>query len=169
MLAEEDRERICRAYYVDHHSLRQIARETGHSFRTIVQALDRALPFPSAPPRPRAAPVFGPFHARVEQLLAENEHLPHKQRYTARRIFQVLREKGYAGCESPVRQFVADWRHARRSQCQASRLRAESGHQAGYRRHKEEHSFLIVPRAVEVVPAATWCGQQGQAGIGNAP
>jgi transposase len=113
MLSEEERERVRRAYYLDHHSVRRIARETGHCYRTIAQALDRAPTRPSAPRTPRPAPVFGPYHARVEELLAENERLPHKQRYTARRIFLVLRDEDYTGCESVVRQFVSDWRRAR--------------------------------------------------------
>ena len=58
-------------------------------------------------PRPKLQPVFGPYRERVEQLLRQNTQLPRKQRYTAHRIFEILRAEGYPGCESTIRLHVA--------------------------------------------------------------
>ena len=46
----------------------------------------------------------------IEKLLAENEGLPHKQRFTARKIFQKIQKNGYQGSEGSVRRYVAQLR-----------------------------------------------------------
>jgi len=48
----------------------------------------------------------------VETLIAQNDHLPRKQRYTSHRIFEIIRAEGYQGCESRVRQHLAAWKEA---------------------------------------------------------
>ena len=61
--------------------------------------------------RPRAKPALGPFLPVIHQILAADRQAPKKQRHTARRIFDRLREEhGYTGCESIVRAAVHDWR-----------------------------------------------------------
>jgi transposase len=111
MLTEQERERIRRAYHLEHKSIRQIAREEQHGRETIRQVLEQALPS-AKPAPPRAAPVLGPYHQRIEALLQQNMRLPGKQRYTAHRIFEILWEEGYRGCESIVRAYVARLKHA---------------------------------------------------------
>jgi transposase len=116
MLTPEERERIRRAYHVEGKSLRQIAREEGRSREAIRQALDDA-PLASRPlAHPRAAPVFGPFQARVEALLLQNEQLPRKQQFTSPKIFEIIRAEGYQGCESRVRQHSAQWNGTRKQE-----------------------------------------------------
>jgi transposase len=116
MISEDEQERLRRAYYVEHRSLRAISQTTGHCYRTIVAALDgRSCLREPRHTHPRSAPVFGPYRAQVEQWLTQNDQLPHKQRYTAHRIYQLLREDGYSGCESSVRQYVSGWRHEHQS------------------------------------------------------
>jgi transposase len=110
MLAEEERERIRRAYHLDHQRVAQIARDTGHCRQTIQQALDARPRKPYQMKRERSAPTFKPFQPRVEALLQQNAHLPPKQRYTVHRIFEILQEEGYQGCESRIGQFCAEWR-----------------------------------------------------------
>ena len=82
MIIVEDREAIRTAYYLEHKSIRQTAREQHHSRRTIRNALKDIQPQPYQRARPKPAPVFGSFQDRVETLLAHNETLPKKQRYT---------------------------------------------------------------------------------------
>ncbi|GAC1664302.1 MAG: IS21 family transposase [Ktedonobacteraceae bacterium] len=109
MITVEDRESIRRAYYLDHKSKRQIAREQGHSRKTIDKAVDNLPPRPYQRSTAKPAPIFGPFQARADELLTESEHLPPKQRYTAHKIFEVLQTEGYQGSESRVRLHFTQW------------------------------------------------------------
>ncbi|WP_201366158.1 hypothetical protein [Dictyobacter formicarum] len=59
----------------------------------------------------RGESVYEPYRRRVEELLEEQEKLPVKQRYTAAKMYEVIREEGYGGCESRVRQEVGKWKH----------------------------------------------------------
>ncbi|HLW00382.1 MAG TPA: IS21 family transposase [Ktedonobacterales bacterium] len=113
MLTSEERERIRRAYYLDHQSIRHIAREEGRSRRTIDQAVSDDPPTAYHLTKPKPAPILGPFQARIEDLLRQSERLPPKQRYTAHKIFQLLQAEGYQGCESSVRHAVSAWKRAR--------------------------------------------------------
>jgi transposase len=61
--------------------------------------------------RPRAKLTLGPFLPVIHAILEADRRAPKKQRHTARRIFDRLREEhGYTGCESIVRAAVHDWR-----------------------------------------------------------
>jgi len=112
MISVDDRETIRRAYFVDHKSVRQIARELHHSRKTIDKALTSAAPQPYTLTTPRAAPKLGPFQPRIQALLAENARLPRKQRYTSHKIFEQLRADGYTGSEARVRAYVSAQRRA---------------------------------------------------------
>ena len=94
---EEERERIRRMYYVEEQSIHQIARIEGRNRVTIRKALSDDPPPSNRPPRKASKPVFGPYKERVEQLVQENKQLPRKQRYTAHRIFEIIRAEGYQG------------------------------------------------------------------------
>src|SRR5262245_17456150 len=88
-------------------SIRQACSEYGHNFRTIRKAVQHPEPLPYHSAQPRAKPVLGPFLGVIEQILASDQHAPAKQRHTARRIFERLRdEHGYHGCHSIVRDAV---------------------------------------------------------------
>jgi transposase len=106
MIKVEARERIRRAYYVEHKSKRQIAREEGCSRQSVDRAVASAEAEPYHLQQPRAAPVLGPFKARIDELLQENERLPRKQRYTGHKIFQCLQAQGYGGSEASVRAYI---------------------------------------------------------------
>jgi len=109
MITVEQRERIRRAYFVEHKTKRQIAREMGCSRTTVDQALASAeATYRLTQPRP--APVLGPFKPRIDQLLAENETLPRKQRYTGHKIFERLQGEGYTGSEPSVRGYIGQQR-----------------------------------------------------------
>ncbi len=110
MLTSEARERIRRAYYIDHKSVRHISVEQGHSRDTINRIIAENPPAVGRRTRRKPAPVFGPFLPRIDELMERNERLPKKQRYTAHKIFEVLQSEGYQGCESRVRQYIASWK-----------------------------------------------------------
>jgi transposase-like protein len=103
---EEDRERIRRMYYVEKQSIHQIARAEGRNRVTVRKALSDDPKPSNPPPRKKPKPVFGAYKERVGQLLQENERLPRKQRYTAHRIFEIIRSEGYEGSETTVRLYV---------------------------------------------------------------
>src|SRR3954464_14682272 len=73
----------------------------------------KARPTPQpAPPRPR--PKLDPFLPVIHQILEEDKKAPRKQRHTAKRIFERLRdEHGYTGGKSIVKEAVAAWRGSR--------------------------------------------------------
>ena len=51
--------------------------------------------------------MLGPYLATIEQILADDKEAPPKQRHTARRIFERLRDEyGYTGCYSQVQTAV---------------------------------------------------------------
>src|SRR5258708_6222355 len=113
-LLPDEREFIRRAFHVEGKAIRQIERETGHSRQAIRRAISNEPPTRTSVLSPpcRPAPIFGPFQARVETFIAQNDHLPRKQRYTSHRIFEIIRAEGYQGCESRVRQHLAAWKEA---------------------------------------------------------
>lgn len=130
MITVEIREAIRRAYYLEHKSIRQIAREQHHSRRTVAKAIKEAEPQPYRQPITRPAPMLGSFYLRVEALLTENDQLPKKQRYTARKIYQVLVAEGYQGSESRVRMYVAEWKNAHQQPAMYLPLDYEPGQDA---------------------------------------
>lgn len=83
MLSEEERERIRRAYHLDHKSVSQIAQETRHCRQTVMNVIEAVPRKPYELKAGRPGPTFQPFQKRVEELLLQNESLPSKQHYTA--------------------------------------------------------------------------------------
>ena len=114
MIPVDERERIRRAYYVEHKSKRQIARDLGHARTTV----DKALAESAAPiyqlSAPRSAPVLGPVKAQIDGWLTENATLPRKQRYTSHVIYTKLQATGFTGSESTVRGYVSQVRQTQR-------------------------------------------------------
>jgi transposase len=88
-------------------SIRQIARQYGHSRRKVRQVLEEAEPRPYTLQRERPAPRLGPYKPLIEQILADDEHAPVKQRHTAAKLYGRLRdEHGYPGGYDQVRRYV---------------------------------------------------------------
>jgi len=93
-------------------------REACREYRLHWDTLKKILTFEEPPGyrqrEPRAKPTLGPFLPIIHAILDADRSAPKKQRHTARRIFDRLREEhGYAGCESIVRAAVHDWRMTR--------------------------------------------------------
>jgi len=111
MIQVEDRERIRRAYFEEHKSIREIAKEGHHARATVRAALrdEPAIPAYTLTVS-RVAPKLGEYKAQIEKLLGENAKLPRKQRYTAHTIYQALLALGYTGSEVSVRRHVAQVR-----------------------------------------------------------
>jgi transposase len=103
MIQVEEREAIRRANFVEHKSIRAIARELKHGRDVIREALASAEPCAYTRKSPLLATRLGACRAAIDALLAENDNAPHKQHYTARNIFQQLNAQGYTGNDVTVR------------------------------------------------------------------
>jgi transposase len=94
-------------HFRDGKSARWISKEFGISRKTVSKYLAEADPPRYKLQNARAKPITGQWHEVVEEMLKEDETAPRKQRHTARRVFDRLKEKGYDGSERTVRQMVA--------------------------------------------------------------
>ena len=95
---------------------RQICRDYSISFHTLAKMLENVEP-PGYQQRPgeRPRPKLGPFLGVIEEILEIDKTEPKKQRHTAKRIFERLRdEHGYQGSESQVRRYLAENDHRHR-------------------------------------------------------
>ena len=114
MISVQQREKIRRAYFVEEKSIRQIARGLRCSRRTVRKAISSPESASYTLSAPRPAPVLGPYRQRVQELLAENERLPRKQRYIGHKIYELIQNEGYAGSESSVRGYIAQLRREKK-------------------------------------------------------
>jgi transposase len=102
---------IRRRVLVDGLGKRAACREYDIHWDTLQKILEHPEPpgYRRTVPRPR--PKLDPFLGVIHQILQDDKKAPRKQRHTARRIFQRLRdEHGYTGGLSIVKEAVAAWR-----------------------------------------------------------
>jgi transposase len=134
--------------------IKQIAREFGHSGNTIRKILKHAHPGPLPATRASWAPVLGPFHAIIDQILVDDEDAPPKQRHTAAQIYRRLRDDhGYRGVYAQVQRYVRA--HRRRDRETFVPL----GHLPGQRLETDfGHIDVDFPGCRTLVPfyVATW-------------
>ena len=92
-------------------SIRQIQRETGLHHQTIKKMLSHSSPPAFACPA-RAKSKLGAYVERISAILQaeRDENMPKKQRHTAKRIFERLREEGYGGGYTQVKDAVRELR-----------------------------------------------------------
>lgn len=106
MLSVKNWEKVRQMYHIEKKSLRQIERETGHTYRTLKKAVDSDEPPVYKKREKRTAPVLGAYKERIQELLEESKKLPRKQRYTASKIHELIKAEGYGGSESTVRHHI---------------------------------------------------------------
>jgi transposase len=119
----------------DGKSIRQIAREFELSRRTVRHVLKQSEPRPGPWTRNRTAPVLGPVQTIIDQILADDEDAPVKQRHTAMQVFRRLQdEHAYRGCYGQVQRYVHKHRRRHREtfiplgHLPGQRLEADFGH-----------------------------------------
>lgn len=118
MLTVEEIEAIRRAYYREHRSVRAIAREQQHGRRVVREAIAGTSPGPRRYQltRPKRRWVLDAVTPRIDTWLTEDRAAPPKQRHTAKRIYdRLVAEYDFTGSERRVREYVREWRRARRS------------------------------------------------------
>src|SRR5262245_55314999 len=102
---------IRRRVLVDGQSKRSVCREFDIHWDTLQKILSHSAPpgYRRTAPRPR--PKIDPFVGVIRQILEDDKQAPKKQRHTARRIYERLRdEHGYSGKLTIVKQAVAELR-----------------------------------------------------------
>src|SRR5947208_15968690 len=99
---------IRRRVLVDDQSKRSVCREFDIHWDTLQKILDHPEPPGYRRTAPRPHPKLDPFLPVIHQILEDDRKAPRKQRHTARRIFERLRdEHGYQGGLTIVKQAVA--------------------------------------------------------------
>lgn len=114
MRTVEEYETIRRAYFLEGKSIREISRQLKHGRTLVRKAIMHAEPPGYRLSKHRPAPVLGPYQKRIEALLNESDQMPRKQRYTANKIYQIIRAEGYAGSAGSVHNYVSRQRKKRK-------------------------------------------------------
>jgi transposase len=102
-------------------SISDIARQTGHDRKTIRKALAEPL-LHERPVRPAARYRLGPYVAYLEQRMTAGV-------LNASKLYDEIKQQGYSGSRSHLRNFVRPFRQARQSQATV-RFETEPGEQA---------------------------------------
>jgi transposase len=85
--------RVRRAVRVEGRSQRAVAREFGLSRETVRMMLEFAVPPGYRRQQPVRRPKLGPWIGVIDAILDDDRQRPAKQRHTAKRIFDRLREE----------------------------------------------------------------------------
>jgi transposase len=106
MLKMSQYELIKTAHRVYGKSIRQIAKEYGHSRKTVRKALREVSPRYQRQEIPES-PVMSSYGKIILEWLESDLEVPRNQRHTARRVYsRLVEEYGFDGAESTVRRFV---------------------------------------------------------------
>ncbi|MBA3915998.1 MAG: hypothetical protein H0X25_19540 [Acidobacteriales bacterium] len=99
--------RVRRAVVVEGKGKRQVAREFGISRHMVRKMLQHSVPPGYQRKQPARRPKLDPWLGTIDAILQEDQNQPRKQRHTAKRIFDRLREEyGYGGGYTIVKDFV---------------------------------------------------------------
>lgn len=99
---------IRRRVLVEGVSRRQILRETGMHWQTLKKVLEHSQPPGYRQVQRRRKTKLGDHLERIGQILKEDRAMPRKQRHTAKRIWERLREEGFTGGYTVVKDAVRD-------------------------------------------------------------
>ena len=99
---------IRRRVKVEGVSKRHILRETGMHWKTLNKILEHSGPPGYRLGKPRAKGKIGAHLERIARILDEDKEAPKKQRHTAKRIYERLKEEGYEGGYTAVKEAVRD-------------------------------------------------------------
>jgi transposase len=99
--------RVRRARYVEGKSERRIAGEFGIARETVRKMLQYSAPPGYRRQQPAKKPKLDPWIGVIDQILEEDRNRPRKQRHTANRIHERLREEhGFVGGYTIVKDYV---------------------------------------------------------------
>jgi transposase len=107
--------RVRRACHVEGLSVREAARVFGLDRKTVRKMLLYSVPPGYRRSRPPRRPKLDPFIGIIDRILEEDGSRPAKQRHTAKRIFDRLREEyGFDGGYTIVKDYVRERRRRTR-------------------------------------------------------
>src|SRR5271157_1806696 len=89
-------------------SKREILRREGIHWETLKKILKHPEPPGYRLKEPRPKPKIGSYLERIAQIIEEDKALPKKQRHTAKRIYERIREMGYEGKYTQVKEAVRE-------------------------------------------------------------
>ncbi len=98
---------VRQAYYIQDKSIREVSRVYNLHRDTVRKMLRYSVPPGYQRSRPRTKPKLDPFTDIIDVYLKEDKNQPKKQRHTAKRIFERIRdEHGYEGGYTIVKDYV---------------------------------------------------------------
>ncbi len=161
MLTVEDYAKI-RWAHRDGMSIREIARRFHHSRRKIREVLQEPEPKGYTRRQPAAAPKLDRVKPIIDQILAEDEEAPRKQRHTAAEIYRrLVAEQEYRGGYDQVRRYVARRHRQRRGDvhsagtCPGQRAECDFGHiWVDFPQGRRQVAVLLVTWAYSYCPFA---------------
>ena len=89
-------------------SKREVLREEKIHWETLKKILEHCEPPGYRLKEPRPKPKIGPYLERIAQIIEQDKSLPKKQRHTAKRIYERIREMGYEGKYTQVKEAVRE-------------------------------------------------------------
>ena len=95
-------------------SKREILRREGIHWDTLKKILTHPEPPGYQMKLPRPKPKIGPYLERIAQIIDEDKYYPKKQRHTAKRIFERIKEMGYSGGYTQVKEAVREIKRLKR-------------------------------------------------------
>jgi transposase len=99
---------IRRKVLVEGVSRREILRQTGLHWDTLHKILTHSRPPGYRRRHPASKPKIGPYLDRIRQIIASDKDQPRRQRHTAKRIWERLREEGFTGGYTIVKDAVRE-------------------------------------------------------------
>jgi transposase len=91
-------------------SKREILRREGIHWETLKKILEHSEPPGYRTETHRPKPMIGPYLEQIAQIIEEDKQFPKKQRHTAVRIFHRIKEMGYQGKYTQVKESVREMR-----------------------------------------------------------
>jgi transposase len=91
-------------------SKREILRREGIHWETLKKILEYSEPPGYRTENPRPKPKIGSYLEQIAQIIEEDKHRPKKQRHTAVRIYHRIKEMGYEGKYTQVKEAVREIR-----------------------------------------------------------
>ena len=89
-------------------SKREVLRDEGIHWETLKKILEHSEPPGYRLKEARPKPKIGPYLERIAQIIEQDKALPKKQRHTAKRIYERIREMGYGGKYTQVKTAVRE-------------------------------------------------------------
>ncbi|MCP4730359.1 MAG: IS21 family transposase, partial [Roseibacillus sp.] len=103
--------RVRHAVQIEGISARAAAERFGINPRTVAKMLKFSVPPGYVRTKPPFRPKLDPFTGVIDAIMASDKDRPKKQRHTAKRIFERLRdEQDFTGGMTIVKDYVAGWR-----------------------------------------------------------